>query len=113
MKAESSNNQDEALRKVLKEWCVEAPLPPRFQEQVWRRIERVQSTSVPSLLGVVSRWVEMIAPRRGLAAAYLAGLLAIGITTGWVNARHETARVKNELGQRYVRLLDPYQAPRN
>ena len=55
----------------------------------------------------------MTALRRGFAVAYLAGLLAIGITTGWINARHETARVNHELGQRYVRLLDPYQAPRN
>ena len=55
----------------------------------------------------------MTALRRGFAVAYLAGLLAIGITTGWVNARHESARVKHELSQRYVQLLDPYQAPRH
>ena len=113
MKSDSPNDHDGALRKVLKEWRVEAPLPPRFQEQVWQRIERVQSTSAPGVAGMFSRWVAMTTLRRGLAVAYLAGLLAIGITAGWVNARHESARVKNELGQRYVRLLDPYQAPRN
>ena len=113
MKSDSPNDHDEALRKVLKEWRVEAPLPPRFQVQVWRRIERVHSTSAPGLMGVLSRWIAITMPRRGLAVAYLAGLLAIGITAGWVNARHETARVNHELGERYVRLLDPYQAPRH
>jgi hypothetical protein len=51
-------------------------------------------------------------PRPALAASYVAILLAIGVTAGWTQARHETARVKGELGQRYIRVLDPYQAPR-
>jgi hypothetical protein len=32
------------------------------------------------------------------------------VTTGWTQARQETARVKGELGDRYIRVLDPYQA---
>ena len=47
-----------------------------------------------------------------LAASYVAVLLSIGVTAGWAQARQETARVHDELGQRYVRALDPYQAPR-
>jgi hypothetical protein len=51
-------------------------------------------------------------PRPALAASYVALLLAVGVSAGWAQARQETARVRDELGQRYVRVLDPYQAPR-
>jgi len=38
--------------------------------------------------------------------------LAIGATFGWAQARHETERVSGNLSARYVRSVDPYQAPR-
>jgi len=104
--------QDEPLRKVLKEWRSEVPLPPRFQEQVWQRIERAQIRPVPSVWAVLAHWVGTLLPRPALAASYVAVLLTIGVTAGWAQARQETGRVKDELGQRYVRVLDPYQAPR-
>lgn len=112
MKTNDTGNQDELLRKVLKEWCTDAPLPTRFQEGVWRRIERAQTQAVPSIWIVIAHWVGTVLPRPSLAAAYVAVLLTIGVTAGWAQARQDTARVKDELGQRYVRVLDPYQAPR-
>ena len=106
-------NHDEPLRKVLKEWRGNAPLPPRFQEQVWQRIERAQTPEVPSVWAVIGHWVGTVLPRPALAASYVAVLLTIGVTAGWAQARRETARIKDELGLHYVRVLDPYQAPRN
>jgi hypothetical protein len=41
----------------------------------------------------------------------LPSLLTIGVSAGWTQARQETARVKGELGERYIRMLDPYQTP--
>ena len=114
MKNKNSGNQDEAFRKLLKEWKTEASLPPRFHEAVWRRIERserVQRESAPSLWSVVVNWIGATLPRPALAASYFAILLTIGVTAGWAQAQQETARVKSELGERYVRVLDPYQAP--
>jgi len=110
MKPESGNT--DPLRKMLKEWRSDAPLPPHFQEQVWQRIERAQTTAVPSVWAVVAHWVGTVLPRPALAASYVAVLLTIGVTAGWAQARQETGRVKAELGQRYVRVLDPYLAPR-
>lgn len=112
MKPTDPVNQDEPLRKVLKEWRSEAPLPPRFQEQVWQRIELAQTRTAPSAWAVLAHWVGTMLPRPALAASYVAVLLTIGVTAGWAQARQETTRVKDELGQRYVRVLDPYQAPR-
>ena len=105
-------NHDEPLRKVLKEWRSAAPLPPRFQEQVWQRIERAQTQSVHPVWAFIDHWVRAVLPRPALAASYVAVLLTIGVTAGWAQARRETARVKDDLGVRYVRALDPYQAPR-
>jgi len=116
MKTNEPGNQYEALRKVLKEWRTDAPLPPRFQETVWRRIENAESSSAsasPSAWTVVAHWIGTVLPRPALATAYVAVLLAIGVTAGWAQARQETARVRSDLGDRYVRVLDPYQAPRN
>src|SRR2546427_6414553 len=112
MKTNEPGDNDEALRKVLREWRTDASLPPRFQEEVWRRIERAQASGAPSAWAVMIHWIGVVLPRPALAASYVAVLLAIGVTVGWAQARQETARVKDELGQRYVRVLDPYQAPR-
>ena len=45
-----------------------------------------------------------------MATAYIAVLLVIGITAGWAQANQTNTRVKGELGDRYVSVLDPYQA---
>lgn len=112
MKNTEPENHDPALRKVLKEWRTAAPLPPRFQEAVWRRIECAQVQAVPSAWSVIAHWLGTMLPRPALAASYVAVLLTIGVTAGWAQGRQETARIKGELGERYVRVLDPYQTPR-
>jgi hypothetical protein len=112
MRTNESSHHDEALRKLLKESRMEVPLPPRFKENVWRRIERAQVPSAPSVWTVIAHWIGTVSPRPALAASYVAILLTIGVTAGWAQARQETARVKGELGERYVRVLNPYQAPR-
>jgi hypothetical protein len=106
------DNHDKELSKLLKEWRSEAAVPPRFQEGVWRRIERTQSPTTHSAWAVVAHWIGTVLPRPALAASYVAVLLTIGMTAGWAHARQETARVKGQLGERYVQVLDPYQAPR-
>jgi len=112
MKTNEPGNHDEALRKLLQEWRTDATLPPSFQEGVWRRIERAQASASPSVWTIISHWIATVLPRPALAASYVAVLLAVGVSAGWAQARQETARVKGELGERYVRMLDPYQAPR-
>jgi len=112
MKTDEPGNHDEALSKVLKEWRTDASLPPRFQEGVWRRIERAQAPAAPSVWATIAHWIGTVLPRPALAASYVAILLAIGVTVGWAQGHQQTARVKDELSERYVRMLDPYLAPR-
>jgi hypothetical protein len=112
MNTNQPGNQDEALRKVLKEWRTDAALPPRFQEGVWSRIERTQAPATRSVWTFMVHWISTMLPRPALAASYVVLLLMVGATVGWTHARQDNARMKSELGQRYVRVLDPYQAPR-
>jgi len=115
METNEPGNHDVPLRKVLKEWRTDAALPPRFQEAVWQRIQRGDQAEPPvaaSAWSGIARWISTMLPRAALAASYVAVLLAVGVTAGWAQARQETARVKDELGLRYVRVLDPYLAPR-
>ena len=107
---ERKDPQNDPFRKLMGEWKVSESLPPRFQESVWRRIEgaRAPEHVRVSLWLIFVRWIETMLPRPALATAYVAVLLALGVTAGWTQGDHKTTRVKNELGQRYVRVLDPY-----
>ena len=100
------------LSQILGDWKVTTPLPPGFQEQVWRRIERTQQPGTLPIWTLVTHWIGAALPRPALAASYIAILLTIGVTAGWAQGRQESARMKDELGRRYVHVLDPYQAPR-
>jgi hypothetical protein len=113
MKTDEPGNRDEALRRLLNEWRPEVSLPVRFQEQVWQRIERSQTPVLPSVWTMIAHWIGTVLPRPALAVSYMAVLLVIGVTAGWAQARQETTHIRDELAQRYVRVLDPYQAPRN
>lgn len=112
MKTEQPGNQDEKLHKMLQEWRTQASLSPGFREQVWRRIERAQAPAKLSAWAAIVNWIEALLPRPALAVSYVAVLLTIGVTAGWAQAHQENTHVRNELGQRYVRVLDPYLTPR-
>lgn len=114
MKAEQLTKDDKRLSALLKECGVAAALPPRFQEQVWRRIaQREQQPSVWfSLRTSLTQWINAKLPRPALAVSYVAILLVFGASIGWAQARQEKARVSGEMSLRYVQSVDPYQAAR-
>lgn len=115
MKNSEPTGNDEKLSKLLHEWKSDVALPPRFQDGVWRQIENATALCAkrPSALDVFAHWIGTLLPRPAMATAYVAVLLTVGATAGWAQAHQTNARVKDELGDRYVRVLDPYQAPRN
>jgi ABC-type dipeptide/oligopeptide/nickel transport system permease component len=106
------NNQtsenDEPLRTILREWVVDAPLPARFQEQVWQRIERADAQPKNALWPVLLRLADALLPRPKLAFAYAAVLLAAGIAAGSWTAQIQSSRLDAALGSRYILSVDPY-----
>ncbi len=111
MESERPSENPEPFRKLLREWRVTTPLPPRFAEGVWRRIERTRVAVKLSLWDALQHWLSTALPRPAVAVAYVTVLLVAGVAAGYMQARNETVRLKGELGTRYVQSVDPYQKP--
>ena len=109
MNTSGPDRNEEALNRLLRRWEVNAPLPLGFRSEVWRRIERSQRPrglqSIPWFFNFVGS--SLIKPSAALV--YLTILLIGGSIFGWSQARREAGQTNEMLGQRYVRLIDPYQ----
>ena len=101
-------DNDTELKSLLQEWRITSALPPRFTEQVWKRIERAEVPGI-SLVDAVSAWFAMAFARPAFAAAYVSALLVMGLTLGFVQANNKSARWERQLEARYVQSIDPYQ----
>ena len=101
-----SNDAD--LSRQLQEWRVTSPLPPRFREQVWKRIERAEAPAI-SITDAVRAWIDMAFARPAFALAYVSVLLVTGLAVGLVQAYHKAAQWDHQLAMRYVQSVDPYQ----
>ena len=105
-----NDRQPDDLDNLLQEWRVTEPLPPRFRDRVWRRIESANTRGV-TLWEVFKAWTEQTFARPAVAIAYVSVLVVVGTAFGVKEARDESARVHNQLSARYVQALDPYQSP--
>jgi hypothetical protein len=111
MKPEDPIQSDEALHRVLGQWRVDAHLPPRFQEQVWRQIERSGSlVPVPAWVLLWERLSAALA-RPSLAASYVTVLLLAGLLAGYWQVRLTRTQTEESLSARYVQLVAPFQSP--
>jgi hypothetical protein len=110
MNTNQTPENDEALRKVLRQWTVDVPLPPRFQERVWQRIARAETRPAPARWHDLWRLIEVVLPRPKVAVAYLSVLLMLGLAAGSLSAQIKTRRMDSELSVRYVQSIDPYRA---
>jgi hypothetical protein len=114
MKPERSSENHESFRRLMREWPVHAPMPPRFQEEVWRRIERAEVTTEAFSWSAMMNWFLGALTRPALAAAYVSALLVLGLFAGYWHALADTTSWDKALAIRYVQAVDPYQqAARN
>lgn len=108
MKPNYDPEKDRALDKILKQWVVDAPLPPRFQEQVWQRIARTEARPAPTLWASLRHLTEVALPQPKFTYSYVAALLVLGVVAGSWAAQRETNRLEAALGSRYMQSIDPY-----
>ena len=98
------NPDDPILSRALREARSEAPLPPRFQEGVWRRIAEAESPvrdeASISWLDALAAW--LLRPRFAVATA--AVLIIAGATLG---AREAGQTARDEAQARYVAAVAP------
>jgi hypothetical protein len=106
------NPNPDPLSRTLRDWKVTTALPPGFREQVWSRIARAEQARPSWISTLITHWIGSMLPRPGLAVSYVAILLVVGVTAGWAQGHQKSTRMKEELAQRYVHVLDPYQALR-
>lgn len=114
MKPNHPSAGKDPLGNLLQEWRVEAELPPRFEEQVWRRIAVEETRAHES--GWRQRFrngLELLFARPAFASACVIALLMVGVTAGWFHGQRESARLDAKLGWRYVQSIDPYLASRH
>jgi hypothetical protein len=106
-----SEENDPPLSNLLGQWKVDATLPPRFQENVWRRIaqKEAKASPRPSFLS----WLEAAFKHPALVASYVTVLLFIGLTTGYVRGHDKTMREQSQERTLYVQSVDPYLVPRH
>lgn len=111
MKSSDPKPDDISLSRLLKEWKIREELPPRFQENVWRGIERAKTRPAPSvtMAEVLGGWLERLLPRPAVALAYVSVMLLAGGIVGMAHGQQESRRLSAELSQRYVQSVDPYQ----
>jgi len=108
MNNEPKKNQD-TLDKYLREWCVSAPLPARFQEQVWKRIEHEEPATQAGPWLMFQQLVESMFVHRRLALSYLTVALVVGSAAGYWQGRGQATELESNLGQQYIQSVDPYQ----
>ena len=102
MNEEINPSEDAKLRGLLREARATPELPPGFERNVWRRIERAEAPQQRAWLEIVAAW--FLRPRlavSGLAAVMILGA-ALGTFSNAASAR-DSARV------RYVTSVDPFQ----
>jgi hypothetical protein len=108
MKIDPENSQD-AHGSYLQEWRVNAPLPPRFQEQVWRRIEHEEPEMSASAWTILQRLFENAFAHRRIALAYLTLALLVGSVAGYWQGREQASGQESNLSRQYIQSVDPYQ----
>ena len=85
MKENNIQPADPQISGLLRESRASPSLPPRFQQNVWRRIEDADAPAKPA------SWLEalatlMLRPRFAAAAAVV--LLLAGVSAGTLEGRH-------------------------
>ena len=100
---------DDVVEKSLRDWRVSAPLPPRFNDRVWRRIEQAEASGHVGLWNTLQEVLAGLFMRRAWAASYLSIALAAGLALGYWQVHADASQSYSSMSQRYVQSLDPYQ----
>ena len=104
MNATNLNPEDAKLRALLSESHPTPSLPPRFQENVWRRIERAE---VPRTATARAGWLDAVATwilRPQLAFVVAAILVLLGVGLGWNNGQQ---LAQADAQNRYLEAVAP------
>lgn len=97
------NPEDVKLSTLLKESRVSPSLPPRFQENVWRRIEDAEAPKSAGEMTWLDAAVALILKPR-FAFATVSALVLLGISLGAFDA---SKAARHDAEARYVASVAP------
>jgi hypothetical protein len=104
------SNQDPNLSKVLRSWEVDVPASPRFNAEVWAKIEATREAplSVAAFLGkrlgIPVRFFRWALPLTACLTLVVAA--AAGVSIGALRTNHS---LNDRMAAAYVRTIDPLQ----
>lgn len=106
MNTPNQNLQDAGVSALLRKSRPAPPLPPRFREDVWRRIQgeerRSEEAAMPSLSWLDALVQQLLRPRWAMAS--LVVVIFAGSIGGAVN---NSAAVRNQAQARYLSAVAP------
>ena len=103
MNEENLHPGDAKLRDLLRSSRPAPSLPPRFQERVWRRIERPEVESVAGTLNWLDvLFARLLRPRFALAAA-----VALVLAGSLLGAQQGAQAARQHAQARYLAAVDP------
>jgi hypothetical protein len=103
-----SIQENDPLRARLGDWKITKTLPPRFIEEVWRRIKQREPGAKAGAWDSWQGWLEGLFARKAVALAYVTVLVAAGLTAGYARGQAQEQRGNAQLAARYVQSIDPY-----
>ena len=101
MNPENLTPEEAKLRALLHGTRTNPGLPPRFQESVWRRIERQETAPAP-------HWFDTLVARLFRPRLALAGLAAVMLLGALLGTNAGSAQATHTMQTRYVAAVDPY-----
>jgi hypothetical protein len=104
MNEHAEQTNEPRLRELLREARPAPPLPPRFQEAVWRRIAETESAADPA--GPLT-WLDLLVERLLRPRIALAGLVALLLIGGLAGVASGQAAARQAAQARYLASVAP------
>src|SRR6266567_2177028 len=104
MKSDNLDDNDPGLSALLRESRPAPPLPPRFQQEVWQRIERVQAAEATAS---PQNWFDSVLRRLLMPRFALAGAIALMVLSGFAGVLHGSVAAKDAARERYLASVAP------
>jgi hypothetical protein len=103
MNEDKLNPDDANLRSLLRESRVTPPLPPRFRECVWRRIE---GSEAGRSAGAVT-WLEVVVARLLRPRFALVMVVVLVLAGTWLGVRDGAQAARQQAQARYLEKVAP------